>query len=102
MEQGEQLRCGLDDLGDERGVGVGALRLERRGVRERPRVEERDPAAQHGGVVAVPGAQSPAGPGGPSFVQLDQAGQPRPVPGGAHLPLRQAQGGGRPQHVGVP
>ena len=41
-----------------RGLGAG-----RCGAGQRPGVEERDPAAQHGAVVAVPGAQPPAGAG---------------------------------------
>ena len=56
LEEGEHLRHGRDDLGDGGGRVVDGLR-----VGERPGVEEGDPAAQYGAVVAVPGAQPPAG-----------------------------------------
>ena len=66
-----------------------------RGVGQRPGVEEGDPAAQHGAVVAVPGAQPPAGARGVA-VQLDQAGEAGAVPV-ARAPGRgQLQGGGGP------
>lgn len=57
---------------------------------QRPSVEEGDPAAQYGGVVAVPGAQPPAGPG-VATVHLDQSGEPGAVPADLDLAVRQAQ-----------
>ncbi len=65
------------------------------GVRERPGVEEGDPAAQYGTVVAVPGAQPPAGAGGVA-VHLDESGEAGGVPVGADLSRGQAQFPGRP------
>lgn len=85
LEEGEELGHRLDDLGDGRGGDVGGG-----GVDEGPRVEEGDPAAQYGGVVAVPGAQPPAGPG-VAAVDLDEAGEPGPVPADPDLAVRQFQ-----------
>lgn len=67
LEEGEHLGHGRDDLGDGGGLMAGGFR-----GGERPGVEEGDPAAQHGAVVPVPGAQSPAR-AGPVPVHLDQA-----------------------------
>ncbi len=86
LEEGEHLGHGLDGLGDR--SGLDALGC---GVDERPGVEERDPAAQHGGVVPVPGAQPPAGAGGVA-VQFDEAGQPGPVPARTDLGRGELQG----------
>lgn len=85
LEQGEELGHRLDDLGDGRGGDVGGG-----GVDQGPGVEEGDPAAQYGGVVAVPGPQPPAGPG-VAAVHLDQARQPGAVPADPDLAVRQAQ-----------
>lgn len=85
LEQGEQLGHGLDDLGHGLGSDVGGSRVD-----QRPGVEEGNPAAQHGGVVAVPGAQPPAGAGVAS-VHLDQAGEAGSVPADADLAVRQSQ-----------
>ncbi|ODA72572.1 hypothetical protein APS67_003198 [Streptomyces sp. AVP053U2] len=90
LEEGEHLRHGRDDLAH--GGGLMALGLR---VGERPGVEQSDPATQHGAVVAVPGAQPPAGTGGVA-VHLDQAGEPGRVPVGADLSRGQAQLVGRP------
>ncbi|GAA3490202.1 hypothetical protein GCM10018987_42850 [Streptomyces cremeus] len=98
LEEGEHLGDGLDDFRD--GGGRDVLRC---GVDDRPGVEEGDPAAQHGGVVAVPGAQPPAG-AGVGAVDLDEAREARPVPAGPHLSLGQAQclGGAFGGGVGEP
>lgn len=88
LEQGEQLGHGLDHLGDGRGGDVGGGRVD-----QRPGVEEGDPAAQHGGVVPVPGAQAPARAGVPA-VHLDQPGEPGAVPADPDLARCQAQLGG--------
>lgn len=85
LEEGEDLRHGLDGLGDRGGLDVRGRRVD-----ERPGVEERHPAAEHGGVVAVPGAQPPPGARGVA-VQFDEAGEPGPVPAGAHLGRGQFQ-----------
>lgn len=83
LEQREDLGHGLDGLGDG-----GGLDARGRGVGERPGVEEGDPAAEHRGVVPVPGAQPPAGPGGVA-VEFDQAGR------GGRGPSRSAPAPGR-------
>lgn len=67
LKEREHLGHGLDGLGDRGGLDVLG-----RGVDERPGVEERHPATEHRGVVAVPGAQPPAGPG-PLAVQFHEA-----------------------------
>lgn len=85
LEEGEHLGHGLDGLGDR-----GGLDVPWGGVDERPGVEERHPAAEHGGVVAVPGAQPPAGPCGVA-VQFHESGEAGPVPAGAHLGRGQLQ-----------
>ncbi|CAM5681001.1 hypothetical protein SALBM217S_07430 [Streptomyces griseoloalbus] len=90
LEQREHLRDGLDDLGDgARGDSLG------RRVHQGPGVEEGDPAAQDGGVVAVPGVQPPAGAGGVA-VQLDESGEPGAVPAGPDLAGCQVQCGRGP------
>lgn len=68
-----------------------------RGLRvgEGPGVEEGDPAAQYGAVVAVPGTQPPAGPGAVA-VHLDESGEAGGVPVGADLSHGQAQVPGGP------
>lgn len=85
LKKGEDLWHGFDGLGDRGGLDVRGRRVD-----ERPGVEERHPAAEHGGVVAVPGAQPPAGACGVA-VQFDEAGEPGPVPAGAHLGRGQFQ-----------
>lgn len=85
LEEGEHLRHGGDDLGDGGGLVLPGFR-----VGERPGVEEGDPAAQYGTVVAVPGAQPPAG-AGLVAVHLDEAGEAGGVPVGADLSRGQAQ-----------
>ncbi len=74
-----------DDLGDGGGLVVLGFR-----VGERPGVEEGDPAAQYGAVVAVPGAQPPAG-AGTVAVHLDEAGEAGGVPVGSDLSRCQTQ-----------
>lgn len=64
------------------------------GQGERPGVEEGDPAAQHGAVVPVPGAQPPAGARAVA-VHLDQSGQACGVPVGADLLGGEPEVGGR-------
>ncbi len=90
MHDGQQLRGGLHDLGGDRGVGARGL-----GSGEGPGVEEGDPAAQHGAVVAVPGLQPPAGAGGVA-VQLQEPGEAGTVPVGAHPVRGEPQVGGGP------
>ena len=90
LEEGEHLRHGRDDLGDGRGLVLRGL-----GVSERPGVEQGDPAAQYGAVVAVPGTQPPAGAGAVA-VHLDEAGETGGVPVGADLSRGQAQVARRP------
>lgn len=94
LEQRQELGHRLDHLGDGRGGDVGGGRVD-----ERPGVEEGDPAAQHGRVVAVPGAQPPAGPG-VAAVHLDEAGEPGAVPADPDLAVRQPQFRGGPFDVG--
>lgn len=88
LEQREDLGHGFDGLGDD-----GGLDVQRRGVDERPGVEEGHPAPEHGGVVPVPGAQPPAGPRGVA-VEFDEPGQAGPVPAGADLRRGEFQRGG--------
>ena len=57
---------------------------------ERPGVEQGDPAAQHGGVVAVPGAQPPAGARAVA-VHLDESGEAGGVPVRADLAHAEAE-----------
>lgn len=76
LEEGEHLGHGRDDLGDGGGLLVPGF-----GGGQRPGVEQGDPAAQHGAVVAVPGAQPPAGAGAVA-VHLDQTGEAGGVPVG--------------------
>ncbi len=90
LEEREHLGHGLDGFGDRARLDAAGG-----GVDERPGVEERHPAAQDGGVVAVPGAQPPAGARGVA-VQFDQSGQPGPVPARPDLGRGELQGGGRP------
>ncbi|BFO20402.1 hypothetical protein SHKM778_67900 [Streptomyces sp. KM77-8] len=90
LEEGEDLRHGRDDLGDGRRLVLLGFR-----VGQRPGVAEGDPAAQHGAVVAVPGAQPPAGAGAVA-VHLDETGQAGGVPVGADLSGGQPQGECRP------
>lgn len=90
LKEGEHLGHRGDDLGDGgrfpvRGFGVG----------QRPGVEEGDPAAQDGAVVAAPRAQPPAGAGAVA-VHLDEAGQPGGVPVSADLNRGQPEFGGGP------
>lgn len=96
LEEGQHLRHGRHGLGDGGGLVVLGL-----GAGQRPGVAEGDPAAQHGAVVAVPGAQPPAGAGAVA-VHLDEAGQPGGVPVGTNLIDGQTEGLGGPAggHVG--
>ncbi|GAA2564710.1 hypothetical protein GCM10010295_63480 [Streptomyces intermedius] len=94
LEQGQQLRDGFDHLGPRGGGQLVGARVD-----QRPGVEERHPAAQHGGVVPVPGAQAPAG-AGHTAVHLDETGEAGGVPVGADFGRGQPQlirgaGGGR-------
>lgn len=90
LEEGEDLRHRGDDLGDGGGLAsVGA------GVGDRPGVEEGDPAAQHGAVVTVPGAQPPAG-ARDAAVHLDEARETCGVPVRADLSRGQGQIRGGP------
>ncbi len=86
LEEGQHLRHGRHDLGDGGGLVVLGF-----GAGEGPGVAEGDPAAQHGAVVAVPGAQPPAGSCAVA-VHLDEAGQPGGVPVGPDLIGGQAEG----------
>jgi hypothetical protein len=90
LEEGEDLRHRGDDLGDGGGLTpVGA------GVADGPGVEEGDPAAQYGAVVAVPGAQPPAG-ARDAAVHLDESRETCGVPVRAGLSRGQGQVRGRP------